>query len=258
MEALLVVRASMSETAFGLKASIRAVVTIGIPALALTGIALSSSRSAFVALFVSLVILGSLRIMTARRRSSRFAGFVLMTCLLGALAFLVVTNQMAARFENLSTPQKMAAEAPLREWKTAWKVFSAYPVVGCGLGAYRTATGLITPGDPSPNAHSDYLQVLAEVGFAGTLLVAGLAFFALKAAVRGVLASSDEGSRALSISCVASLGAALLVCTVETNLYLPVNAIVLCWIAGIAAGLTSGHRAVHPLQGARGIHSVYA
>jgi O-antigen ligase len=258
MQAVLLVRASLAESTFGIGAALKSCATVAIPALVLTGIALASSRSAFISTLVALAIMGSLRIVTARARSSRLAGFVVLAGLLGAVSVLVVTDQMAARFENLSTPEKIAAEAPIRDWRKALELFSAYPVMGCGLGTYRVATGLITPGGQSLNAHSDYLQALAEFGVTGSLLVACLAFFLLKTAIRGAVAWADEGSRSLSIGCVAALAAGLLVSTVETNLYIPANAMLLSWIAGIAAGVTNGHREHFPLEGVRSIHSVYA
>lgn len=61
-----------------------------------------------------------------------------------------------------------------------WSLASAHPVFGWGLGSYGTVFSLYntqtSPRDGLPvhfeNAHSDWLQWLAEIGFAGTACIA--------------------------------------------------------------------------------------
>jgi hypothetical protein len=75
---------------------------------------------------------------------------------------------------NLDSPDRWAA------WRAAWQVFTAHPVAGAGPGLRSLSW-------PSPDggvrifgyAHNEYLQLLADCGLVGlVLLVAGLAALA--------------------------------------------------------------------------------
>jgi O-antigen ligase len=84
-------------------------------------------------------------------------------------------------------------------------------------------------------AHNDYLQVLAEFGLIGFLLLAALLIRTLVRVFRATL--GDGPQRYLAIACGGSLTAILLHSFVDFNLYIPANAMVLAWIAGVAEAL---------------------
>lgn len=95
-------------------------------------------------------------------------------------------------------------------------------------------------------AHNDYLQLLAELGVLGFLIVAAGAFWITRRAVRGAVGLQDPEKRYFALACAGALAAILLHSTVDFNLYVPANAMVLLWIAGMTAGLDTGsvgHRA---------------
>ncbi len=89
-------------------------------------------------------------------------------------------------------------------------------------------------------AHNDYLQLLAELGLVGFAVGAMLAFSVAKMAVRRALSCADPGTRYFAVACSGALAAILLHSLVDFNLYIPANAMLLAWIAGMTAG--SGFR----------------
>ncbi|SFN82395.1 O-antigen ligase [Formivibrio citricus] len=162
-------------------------------------LAWSSSRSVFLyaaawgAMAVFLIWRG-------RDRTRRFGLF------LGAAALLILVMQFAAPLINdaIQTLLKAGNQAPtgvdriasngsrrLVEWKKAWLVFKDYPIMGAGWGAFSVhSVALHVQPDFAKvvesvlftHAHNSLLNLMAEVGLAGTLVVvAGIlwAFLAL-------------------------------------------------------------------------------
>jgi hypothetical protein len=58
--------------------------------------------------------------------------------------------------------------------------------------------------------------------------------------VRGAVELQDPEKRYFAVACAGALAAILLHSTVDFNLYIPANAMVLMWIAGMTAGLDAG------------------
>src|ERR1035437_7250989 len=84
-------------------------------------------------------------------------------------------------------------------------------------------------------AHNDYLQHLAELGapafLAGLLFMLGI----FRRAVRSAMNESSDDRRYVSLACAGSFAAIGMHSLVDFNLYIPANAMLLAWIAGIAA-----------------------
>ncbi|HLA09947.1 MAG TPA: O-antigen ligase family protein [Pyrinomonadaceae bacterium] len=88
-------------------------------------------------------------------------------------------DRLAARLEH-SSQEFDAAAAESRQnvsrgqiWRATWKMFSAHPLTGVGLGGYwaaiptfHDASGTMTPQE----AHNDYLELLASGGLAGSVI----------------------------------------------------------------------------------------
>jgi O-antigen ligase len=86
-------------------------------------------------------------------------------------------------------------------------------------------------------AHNDYLQLLAELGVVGFAIGATLAFSVVRMAVRRAVGSRDPGARYFAVASAGALAAILLHSLADFNLYIPANAMLLAWIAGMTAGL---------------------
>ena len=84
-------------------------------------------------------------------------------------------------------------------------------------------------------AHNDYLQYLGELGIVGFVIAAGLFGTLL---VRVIKASGTRSqARWVGVGCAGALSAMLAHSAFDFNLYVPANAIVFAWIAGISAAL---------------------
>jgi O-antigen ligase len=133
----------------------------------------------------------------------------------------------------------LTAEGRIQLWAETVPLIKAYPVFGCGLGGYENAVLRFKTSEPllTDNfAHNDYLQLLAELGLAGCIILGALAFSLVKAALRVAVMSPDREQRYLGVACAGSLVAILLHSLVDFNLYIPANAMLLAWVGGIIAG----------------------
>jgi O-antigen ligase len=168
--------------------------------LALSAIALTQTRSAWLGGFVSFLVLAFLLARLPRRRrrwnrrapSNPPAGGILASgpplaavlLALAALAWLVCHTELSGPISaRAATLTRMSddegASWRLRQWRVALSLAREHPLVGVGLGAYPLAAAPRLP-QPIPlslarsagpnlslNAHSLYLQMLAETGIVG-------------------------------------------------------------------------------------------
>jgi O-antigen ligase len=214
-------------------------------ALMVAGVVYSFSRMGFIAVLFSLFVVGILVIGTrqlgsitrSRGRKSLAAG-TLAGLVLGAFVVLPPTT-LVQRFADLVSTDKLTADGRMQLWAETIPVISAYKFFGCGLNGYETAvakynlSGAVLTVD---FAHNDYLQLLAELGFLGFLILAVLASSILRTAVRGTLESSEPEAAYFAVACTGALVAILLHSLADFNLYIPANAMLLAWIAGMTAG----------------------
>jgi O-antigen ligase len=203
------------------------------------GIVYSFSRMGFVACLFSLFVMGALA-GPARRRW--VAVGLLAALALGAFVFLP-PDALILRFAQLASVDGLTAEGRTQLWSDTLPLIRAYLPFGCGLGGYETAFYPFKKSGPLVTddfAHNDYLQLLAELGLPGFLMVAAGAFWITRRAVRGALGLQDPENRYFAIACAGALAAILLHSTVDFNLYIPANVMVLMWIAGMTAGLDTG------------------
>ena len=168
--------------------------------------------------------------------------------MVGSIAVLVVLSfvflppdRLIMRFAQLSSAEEITAEGRLLLWGETLDLIAAYPLFGCGLGAYESAFLKYKVSHPlvtADYAHNDYLQLLAELGIIGFLIGAALVLAVLAKAVRAALRHADPNSRFLALACAGAMVAILIHSLVDFNLYIPANAVLLAWISGISAGLT--------------------
>ncbi len=96
--------------------------------------------------------------------------------LVGGLMLLgfLSPGEMVQRFAELAQTEDISSDGRVQIWKDTVKLIAAYPLTGCGLGAYERglfAFKTVAPINTVDFAHNDYLQILAELGFPGFLLV---------------------------------------------------------------------------------------
>jgi len=224
-----------------------ALAACGVCALAgliFAGIVFSFSRMGFIAALASLFVIGALALgarqlrWAARspKRQTATVGLVA-TLVLAGFVFLP-PDKLIARFAQLVSAGEDGGRAQL--WAETIPLIKAYPAFGCGLGGYETAFMKFKASAPlftDDFAHNDYLQLLSELGLVGFAIGAALAFAVVRMAVRTAVGSRDPGARYFAVACTGSLAAILVHSLADFNLYIPANAMLLAWIAGMTAGL---------------------
>jgi O-antigen ligase len=235
-------RGNQRRTGIPVPDALRISASWAIAAVLLVGIMFSLSRMGFISALFSLLVIGILTVLTSRiaqGSASRAAKWVS----LGLIAILVLTtflflppDQLVERFARLSEEGQGRPEL----WAGTIQLVRAYPIFGCGLGGYESAFPKYKVSAPllsDDYAHNDYLQFLAEMGVFGAGILLVLAVATVRSAFRGTLAVSDPGAWSLAIACAGSLSAILLHSAADFNLYIPANAMVVAWVAGIATAL---------------------
>lgn len=221
-------RGGARDAQFGIRFS----AALALSAFLLLGISFSLSRGAFIAALASGAVLAVLAFpsgMSVRGRlfTCGAAGLVLFIGL-----FYLTPMVLIQRLAEHSSSGRTAI------WRNTLDLISAYPVVGCGLGGYESAmlrfktTVLLSALD---YAHNDYLQFLGELGVLGFLVGATFLSALLVRTVRA--ASQGLGARWVGVGCAGALTAILAHSFFDFNLYVPANAIILAWIAGVSAAL---------------------
>ena len=77
------------------------------------------------------------------------------------------------------------------------------------------------------------MQLLAELGLAGFAILAVPACSLVMSTLRKAAVSQDPEGRYFAVACAGALAAILLHSLADFNLYIPANAMLLAWIAGM-------------------------
>jgi O-antigen ligase len=224
--------------------SVRASISAGLAALMLLGISLSLSRMAFGATLVSLFVVGSLILGERKSVGKRFAITALVAvAVIGGSLYLApdpLISRFAAAYE---TPENIKPDDRARLWKETLVLAADYALLGCGYGAFEQAFHQYRTFLPElgiDSIHNDYLQLFTELGAVGAAIAAMAMIAVLVSAVRAAFRSNNADARYLAIACLGSLVAILIHSFTDYNLYIPANAMLLSWIAGIVASLDFG------------------
>jgi O-antigen ligase len=195
------------------------------------GLLMAQTRSAWAGAMVSLIALGAIyacrsagQWSAGRIARSKHRIALVLVPVLGAVGlFAAVSLSSPALSARLGTFASLAGDTTwqwrLHQWEGTWRMIVAHPWFGWGLGSYAAAINQFvldsTPLDMvlksganlTQNAHSLYLQMLAELGVLGTALYLWAlgAFF-----VTGVRAlRRSSGTQSLSTGRFAVLAACL-------------------------------------------------
>jgi O-antigen ligase len=203
----------------------------------LAGVLVSLSRMALIATLAS--IAGMLVFLLAPRRNSetrmgrKWARWIAAVAVpLFILAFLSPV-QAILRF---AAPDQLAGNGRMGIWKDTLHLIAAYPWSGCGIGAFEAGLfpfRTFAPAYTVDYAHNDYLQIVAELGWPGAALAGALAVWIFWRAVRAVIFRRGQPNWELAVGILGALIALGLHSLTDFNLYVPANALVLAWLAGI-------------------------
>jgi len=208
---------------------------IGLAAAAITllAIAASLSRMGFAAALAGLFVAGAAVLLNRGGRSwIPLAGAAAVVLLLAAL---LPSTAFIQRFDSPAGPGEVAANARVGIWRDTLHLIGAFPLAGCGFGAFQSAYMHYQTTVPTMTvnfAHNDYLQLMAELGVPGFLALAAAAVLILRELFRRLAPAVDPYFAA---ACLGALAAIALHSLADFNLYKPANAVVVAWIAGLAA-----------------------
>lgn len=184
------------------------------------------SRMGNTAFFASLLVAGVIGIALSRYATRNT---VLLLASLIAIDLLIVgswfgVERLAQRFEQATVEGIQARGNPASHTLSLVK---DYPIFGAGPGTFYVTFSRYrdeTIGAYFNHAHNDYLQLAAESGLVGLLLLAAFATFALGAALLAQWQRRDPLMRGMSFACVMGATAILIHSWVDFNLQIPANA----------------------------------
>jgi O-antigen ligase len=211
----------------------------GCAALIFVAIVYSLSRMGFFVAMCSLFVIAALSF-GPYLPSQNFRMVSLTLLAVGSLALFVFLppDQLLARFAEMSASGKISTDTRLYFWRETLSLIEEFRWFGCGLGGFESSF-LKYQGTASAfrveMAHNDYLQYLAELGFIGFSILAAAIVGVCLPVARGIIHMADEPHRLLLVACAGSFVAIALHSVVDFNLYIPANAMVLVWIAGVAS-----------------------
>jgi O-antigen ligase len=185
----------------------------GLAALSLTGVVLSSSRAG-IAIGALLIAAGLFAAVLDGNRG-KFARRAPLALALAAAAvialYAVLPDDTVQRFETLwksrGDPLRLAI------WADSWRTAHSYPWAGSGLGAFGSAfrrSWLYVPEGLVDHAHSDYLEILVELGFPAAILLAVLIAAGTWASFRNMFRMPRSSERWLRAGCLLGAAAILL------------------------------------------------
>jgi len=130
-------------------------------------------------------------------------------------------------------------------WRDTITMIRANPLLGVGLGAYVTAFNIYTKSDGSmrvPQAHNDYLQIVADCGIVGGLIALWFVILVFKNVARG-LRAREPLVAALALASGAGIFGILVHSLFDFNLQIPSNALLFLVLVAVASSAAAIARA---------------
>ena len=129
-------------------------------------------------------------------------------------------------------------------WSDTWEMIKAHPITGVGIGAYETVYPMFSHSNGRmivAQSHNDYLQVIADCGIAGAVLMV-LFLIALFRAMSGALRIDDPQISAVALACSAGLIGILVHSLFDFNLQIPSNALLFLFLTVMLSNLPAAAR----------------
>lgn len=130
-------------------------------------------------------------------------------------------------------------------WRDAATMIRANPLLGVGLGAFGTAFNIYTQGDGSvrvPQAHNDYLQIVADCGIVGGLIALWFVIVVFRTAAQG-LKARDPLLSGLALGSASGIFGILVHSLFDFNLQIPSNALLFLVLVAVGSSVAAIVRA---------------
>jgi O-antigen ligase len=223
-----------------LKRVLLASALIGCATCIFLGALYSMSRMSLAAITASLLVLAiGFSVGKADGRFRYMAGACAALVFLGVV-FLSAPGALLERLAKRGGQDPLTADARVAIWKETLPMTTDYRFFGSGLGTYVSVFQKYRASAPEylvDFAHNDYLQLLAELGLIGFAIASAAALLILLRIVRAIRGGATSAQRLLAAGCAAALAALLLDSSVDFDFYIPANAMLAAWIAGIGTAV---------------------
>jgi O-antigen ligase len=206
-------------------------------ALMLLAVVASLSRMGFIAALGGLAVVGSLAMARGNSGGRRWLPAVAMLLVAMAAFILLPTDQLVARFSDISGGEQVTANTRALIWTDTLRLIRANPLFGCGLGAYESALlpfKTVAPLFTVDYAHNDYLQLLAELGILGFAPLVFLVGVIYARALRHAMRLRRGPEAYLALAAAGGLTAIAIHSLADFNLYIPANAMAAVWLGALA------------------------
>jgi O-antigen ligase len=205
----------------------------------------SRSRMGFVSALASLIAV--LALAGTSQLSARTRTLVAALFFLGVvgLAVWIGSDPVITRFETLGQEYSQTGQNRISIWFDTLKLIYQHPLFGSGLGTFAVAYPSVQTAFLDlfvDHAHSDYLEVVSELGLPGGILLFGSILWVLTQAVRHYPEREDSFETVVCLGSTGSITAILVHSLADFNLYIPANALVLAVILALAWSVAQNNR----------------
>jgi O-antigen ligase len=196
---------------------------------------LSASRGGLVSFGAELGVLALVMILRRTMGKQLLPGVVVLLVALLLVSWLGV-GQILQRLSSVQLLEvSLGKRASMRG--DTWRIFLDYPFVGTGLGTLQTvfpAYETLYDGKIVNHTHNDYLEALAETGFAGGVCCAWFIGVLLAVSLKRFRQLNNSFSGALQLSGFIACAGFLIHSLVDFNLHIPANALLFFLMAHLA------------------------
>ncbi len=199
------------------------------------GIIFSRSRGGILAMAFSVVLMLFVGRLAAWQKGWTVAVVLVFLCLVG-YGLWIGLDPVLARFEQMGHRDYIRTEGRLTIWENTLELVHDYPLTGSGLGTFGTVfqryqTSFVT--NYVDHAHNDYLELIAETGVVGTLLLWVPILYLFLRMILSFLRDKRRYRRAVLLGCIGSTFALLIHSVTDFNLQIPANALVFAAVLGM-------------------------
>jgi O-antigen ligase len=223
---------------------LKALPALLLAAAILLAVTFSLAKMGFFATLGSLFVMGCAAFSGRSSGRRRWGPIAALAGVLLLLAVFLPTPELKKHIAEAALDN--TGEGRFPTWQDTAHLIAAYPLFGCGLGGFYQ--GFLRYQSAQLNlawfqAHNDYLQLLAELGIIGFLIPAAFVIAVFAKALKAIASRSvAREKRFTALACVGGLSAIVIHSFTDFNMYIPANAMVFCWICGIAVSLDDSVR----------------